>query len=545
MIRTPHRTQRVPPAASALAVLAVAAALVSCAGAELRDRWDEDPHGSFATATLAQGAAAGPGGVATVRPRPRPASDDRVGAAPASPAPGGERLEGPPTPTEGPVRPEELGVAGVDLSLPPDAIAAIQSPTWDPGRRLPYSEARTAFLFRNPDVAGAVERYRASFTRYDQVDWLNDLVRQYDAFGGALKTGATTPQLRDDLRQRFPLHGVVALQGRIVDVDVAGARVTLVRELREALVSFEEAWHGALYWQRAAAILETNHANAVRVVESADALYRTGRTPYMSLIQAQMRAADLGERLTTARRRLDAERALLAALLDVSGDRLGGARLRLDVGLPSLPARTATRAAALAHGPTVAQARLDVARMTLMVQLVERQLLPNLSSGLSYEPGTAVGKPRGDIRYATGGPFLQELRHRQDAADDALAQATRLVPARAEQRWVALDDALRRRVLNAGAQLERARQAFEVAERGYGAGTLSFLDLDQALRWHLDVALAAAAALRDAFVEDARLAVVVGSPGLDLPPEISTAGAPSGATPESPADEGEGQERQE
>jgi outer membrane protein TolC len=113
--------------------------------------------------------------------------------------------------------------------------------------------------------------------------------------------------------------------------------------------------------------------------------------------------------------------------------------------------------------------------------------------------------------YAVGGPYLREMLVRTEVAHAARADAERQAPARADEAWVALDDAVRRRVSAAGAQLGRAEQGVDVAERGYRAGTATFFDLDSAVQLYLATALDARAALRDAHVAAARLAIVLGA----------------------------------
>ena len=182
----------------------------------------------------------------------------------------------------------------------------------------------------------------------------------------------------------------------------------------------------------------------------------------------------------------------------------------LDAPLPVRPPRADAQAGTLAHGPAVAAARLAHERATLMVQLAERQLQPNLAEGAGV-PGSSARPADADLMYATGGPFVRELRVREQAAAAALAGAERLAPARADQAWVTLDDAVRRRHSAAGNQLARAQQGVDVAERGYRAGTATFFDLDSAVQLYLTTALEARVALRDAHIAGASLDAVVGT----------------------------------
>ncbi|PKN55637.1 MAG: hypothetical protein CVU56_20225 [Deltaproteobacteria bacterium HGW-Deltaproteobacteria-14] len=462
----------------------------------MRSDLADHPHGRFA-----EGAGTRTTGVVVAAPVE---STSPTGPS-ALPTP---KAAGPGPARRGPATADELAIAGVATG--DEQLAAFRG-AWAPGKgTLSYSDSRAAFVARSPAVAEAVQRFRASYERYGQVAALDDLVRQYDAFAEKLMTNATTPILRPSLAKRFPFNGVADLQGRIVDVDVALARIALERDLLAALADFEAAWQEAYYWQHALGIVAGVSDLAERVVEAAKGRYRAGGTSHANLIQAELREEALRVRHATARARRTSAKTSLAAALDLPADALDGVSLRLDAPLPERPARSDVAAATLAHGPTVATARAARERAALMVQLAERQLQPNLAEGAAV-PGSGARPAAADLAYATGGPFLRELQVREQAAADALAGAERQAPARAEEAWVTLDDAVRRRLSSAGHQLARAQQGVDVSERGYRAGTATFLDLDSAVQLYLATALDAWAALRDAHVAAARLATLVGA----------------------------------
>lgn len=499
-------TRAMSPRPAVFLTLLALAALPGCA-ASLRADLDARPNGAFAQGAVTRAAALTPpapaaDGASTALGQTTPKLGQTAAALAGAPAKA-------PAARRGPVAAADL--AAIGITAEDDRLAAFRG-DWRPdARTLAYSDARAAFLARSPAVAAAIQGYRAAFERYGQVGALNDLVRQCDAFGGELtKTGATTPRLRQHLAKGFPFGGVSSLQGELVTVDVTLARIQLERQVLGALADFEAAWQGAYYWQRATGILGSVTALATRVVDAAHARYRAGRTGHANLIQAEIRQEDLTVQLATARARRSAARLALAAALDLPSEVLAHTALKLDAHLPKRPDRAATRAAAAAHGPAVASARAKRERADLLVQLAERQLQPNLAEG-AHTPGSGPRPAATDLAYATGGPFLRELRVRAQAAADALNDAKRRTPATADQAWVTLDDALRRRHSDAGTQLGRAKQGFEVAERGYRAGTATFFDLDHAVQLYLTTSLQARAALRDAHVAFARLAVVVGT----------------------------------
>ncbi|TNF37458.1 MAG: hypothetical protein EP329_03175, partial [Deltaproteobacteria bacterium] len=282
--------------------------LLSACAASLRSDLADHPNGRFAEGAATRS-------LGRTSPAPTPPVDAAVTPSTPLPTP---KPAGPDAVRRGPVTADDLAVVGVTEAE--EALAPFRG-AWAPAAgRLGYGDARRAFLARSPAVAEAVQRYRASFERYGQIDALDDLVRQYDAFAGELATGATTPIVKPSLAKRFPFGGVADLQGRVVDVDVTLARVALERDLLTALADFEAAWQEVYYWQRAVGILGDVTDLAGRVVDAAQARYRAGSTAHANLIQAEIRQEALSVRLTTARARRGAARTALAATLDLPAD---------------------------------------------------------------------------------------------------------------------------------------------------------------------------------------------------------------------------------
>ena len=479
----------------ATALLILAAFAASCT-ANLDEQYERQPLGRFATGELGHLSALG---------EPAPARPTFVGL---------EVVDGggpPPSmniPLSGPVRSEDLAPIGIEVE--PSVLADLQREGWSPGKSLDLVEVRRAFLARNPAVAAAVQRHRASFARYSEIQYLNDLVHQYDAFAGDLRTNATTPQVLPQ-QTPWPLAGAARIQSDVVDADVAASSARLTKAVLGALVGLEEAYQAALFQRRSADVLEQDTRLVEQVVVVARSTYRAGRGSYAHVLLAENVLAKQREMLETARQRLHAELRRLAAMLDLSDlDALLSAQLEPKPSLAQLPEREQAREAALATGPDVLEAAALAKRAELMVQLVERQLLPDVSPGTSRTRMGEIPARKADIQYATRAPFLVELRTVRDAARDAATQARRQAPARADAQWVSLSDARRLYQLFSGKQRKRAKQAWDAASSAYRAEQATFFDVDESLSRLLEIDLQAQGYRRDVFVAAARLAAITG-----------------------------------
>ena len=461
----------------------------------LEERYRDQPHGTFAPQQLEALQATAP-------------SDDLP--TPHIDAPNPDTTPDPSAPLSlnGPVSARDFSVIG--LTLDQAALDATQKDAWSPAKELTYSAARLAFLGRNPAVAAAVTRYRASHTRYRQVDYLNDLVRQYDAFAQTLRTHASTPHVMPQ-KPSWPLRGAGRLESELAEIDVEISRARLAKNVLQALVQFERVYHEALYWHHAARVLNDTVRLANQAVSASQTHYRSGSSPYLYVLMAQNRLELLRTQRRSARERAQAELGRLAADLELPAERLNAVRLKLDVPPPRLSARDTLAERVLSQSPDLQEATAMTKRSLLMVQLVERQLLPEISPGTSFtRDGDVSRRASGDVMYATRAPFLVEIKLVHDASRDALAHTRYSVPARADRQWVMLSDALRHYQLFSGPQRRRTRQARDASSNAYRTGGVSFFDLDQTLVSDLTTGLNAHAYRRDAFIAQANLTAIIG-----------------------------------
>lgn len=492
--------------------------LLGCAGS-LGDQLRDEPHGRFGPGVLAQPSVGG----GADGPRAAPIEG---GAAPESPAARG---------ADGPVTAGDLP----RCVAPSDGLLSeARAPSWAPRPTMARDEARVAFLARSPAVLAAVQRFRASRTRYGQVEWLNDLVRRYDSFaqGGGLEPELADPGMEPGAevpggagmdaamgaapnasmgagmtmgaRPTWPLGGVGRMESAIADADVRLARARLEAQVLEELANFEAAFQDALRWEREASVLGRDLRLADQVVAAAEAMNAGGRGSLADVLMGRMRRDEVAELLRTANEQAAASRMALGAALRLPTAALAGVALRGD-DLPSLPPRDATRRQA-AEGPEAHMAEAMAERATLMVQLVERQLLPELSLGTAFDRTGAVPRRSGDAQLATKAPFLAELRLMRSTEEASRDQARLAAPAMADQEWVMLSDGLRMHRLTSGPQRQRARQALAAATDAYRSGRASFADVSGALSSVLEVELLAERQRAEAFVAAARLQAVVG-----------------------------------
>ena len=399
----------------------------------------------------------------------------------------------------------ELGITLPSLSLQHSEL--LLSDDWIPSE-LDHERARAAFLLRNSGIAAFLKRDQASDESYSQIDALNDLVRQYEAFTRGSSTGATTPILMPRV-QSWPLGNVDRLERALADLDTRLSAARTQQQLYSELLRFEASYQDALYWQSAAVSYHRTLRLARGSRDVAASRYEAGSGGYLDLLLASERVDKVRVQQRSAQEKALASRAELAALLNLPVDSLEGSELALSPS-PTLPAKEELAERVLEDSPVYAQIALAAERSSLMVELVETQIQPELSLETYLSATGEVPSSKGQLAYIGRAPYLIELKLQAEASQSALAAAEFEVPAQAKQRWAQLFDALKQLELFQGASAKRARQAREFATDAYKSGEITFFELDATITQELELALSRHRLQRSAAIAALELEALLG-----------------------------------
>lgn len=424
----------------------------------------------------------------------RDAVGDRATAAPAREAElaTSRGAAVPPAPSPGGLKPKDLDF----IEIPMDEAVWVAASAESFEMPSPISETLglTVFFARSQALRAARSRLDARRNRLSQALYLERLVEQYQAF-------ARRP---DDREAAWPLPGPEALAGVAADRDVALAAEEFRAAVLDQMTQFTAAFHEARYLRRAVATYGESLTLSRRFADVVRTRYASGQARKADLLKADMRLQEIRELLRTAQNALAAAEARLGSVLDVAEPVAAGeAAPRRDV-----PALAVARRAS-ASAPDLEIAELEWERAQATLELVERRVVPDLSTGLSERLGNTapVGFP---AHYVTGSPFAEELRDRVAARARALAQARTAVPAEVERVWAALSEAARVARLHRQVLVPKANDALASIESEYRVGRATYLELDDLERQWLRVSLEAARAERDAHVAASRLRRTLG-----------------------------------
>ena len=414
------------------------------------------------------------------------------------------------------------------LGIPTDDGAAAAEALFP---QISLSDIEALAITRSPSVLSAERSLRATLEQYGQVTALEDVLRRYATATGALMTGVGGA-MGEGSRARFPFPGMLALKGEIVTQDARAAREELDRVRRDALAEARRLYWGLDYAHRAVPLLGEINSLLRQSVQAVRAGYESGKGPLADIATAQVELEkNLTEMATAAGERGVIEtglRSLLALPRDAALGIPRGSELLPAAGDPEELATLA-----LDKRQELRRMRAEEARMELMIQMVEREVVPGFSLDLSLlenspleQAGTmamsepfppsvpaaeGIGTPVRAFSGRTAG-YLRETRERLAALREELRGAERSTVARVREAWFAYDRARREEQLWAKRVGEMTRLASETMERSYRAGRATLPEALESARVARESALNAARRRADAGQAWAALEMAVGAP---------------------------------
>jgi outer membrane protein TolC len=372
-----------------------------------------------------------------------------------------------------------------------------------------------AALERSPAIAAARASYRATVEQFDQIGFLDDLLRQYTTFAKDLDLRFGAERQKELVETHFPFPGTLALESRIVASEARAARERLDQTVRATLAAAGKAYHEYLYAGEAVRIIDS-HIDLLRMgmVQIAESRYGLGAAKQGLVLKIHTEAASLEDQRITLQ---DAERTARARLASILGLDAG-----FPLGEPTVVAAVAPPAASEALYQRALQARQElrafdarIERAEALIELAETKAYPDLSLGYSRfqeGAGTRVGgarmrppfaeKPAAMPKFWYGetASFVQEMQRRLEATRAERADLAARISFQVKDAHFHWDAAWRQAELASTSLLPQAEQSYQILESGWQEGVVEFLDALDAQRAWLRYRLQERAAVRDTHV---------------------------------------------
>ena len=352
----------------------------------------------------------------------------------------------------------------------------------------------------NPGIKASRQALRATLEQYPQATYLDNVLRQYNAFTKQLDTKIGQPRHKEMTSMKFPFPDMLALKGQIVTEDVQIAQKEIDIALRELVTDIRLAYSDYLYLTEAIRINQENQQLLRQMIQIAQAKFRAGIGKHHSVIMAQVEFSKLSDSILTLEKQRETIIARINTLLNRSADAPLGMPIPLDHEEVVHPLAE-LYPLALKSRQEIQKQKLTISKMNLMIQLAKRMAYPDTTLGASYfeermklSTGTLKMPPtfstqrtlntENSASFGRKDAYIREVEIKVGAMEQMLAGLENKTRFAVKKHHFGMETAKRSIVLYRNALLPQAQDALETANTAYQAAQIdfiSFLDTERTL----------------------------------------------------------------
>ena len=378
----------------------------------------------------------------------------------------------------------------------------------------------------NPGLKSIREKIRAVLEQYPQAAYLENVLRQYNAFTKQLDTKVGPKQHKEMMAMKFPFPGTLALKGQIITEDVLIAQKEFEIALRDLVTEIRLAYY-YLFVVETTRINEENQKLLEQMIAIAQTKFRVGRGKYSNVIMAQVELSKLANAIITLEQQRETVIARLNTLLNVSAD------LPLGVPVPVeenrvIPTLGELYPLAVEKRQEIQKQKLAISKMGLAVEMAKQMTYPDPTLGPSYFENRSMGdlkhtekmpmtfstrrtlNPTTTAWFAHRSSYIHEMDVKIEAMEHQIEKLESNIRFVVKKHHFAMETANRSIRLYRQTLLPQARQALDAANTAYQAAQIDFLSFLDAQRTLLNLRIEEQRALRDYRQHLAQLEQAVG-----------------------------------
>ncbi len=346
----------------------------------------------------------------------------------------------------------------------------------------------------NPEVLAARKRWEAAQTEATQAAALDkprlDLERMYAPSGANTFGGAQERNIA--ITQEMPFPTTLHLRRSRAAKDALIAEQVYRAKLREVRSKASVAYADLFFAHKSAEIFNENVEIMRRFSKVAESRYASGHSSQLDALKAQVELTKMLNMTLEVERERQTAGAVLASLLSRDAQTFLPAPADLPPG--ALTAKLSDlEATALAKRPELRQAFLGAERARTSLSLARSEFLPNFMLQYRWRKDSMRGNSNDAVLglslplwFWRPAAMVAQARAEKEAVDAELQAAKVETSSGIKTAFIRAQTAGRLAEVYRTSLLPQARAALNVAEAGYQANTIGFLDLLDAQRSLLD-----------------------------------------------------------
>ena len=366
----------------------------------------------------------------------------------------------------------------------------------------------------SPGLKSAREKIRAILEQYPQAVYLENVLRQYNAFTKQLDTKVGPMRHKEMMAMEFPFPDTLALKGQIITEDVLIAQKEFEIALRDLVTEIRSAYYDYLFVVEATRINEENRKLLQQMIAIAQTKFRVGQGKYSNVIMAQVELSKLANVIITLEEQRETIIARLNTLLNASAD------LPLGVPMPIeeervIPTLAELYALAVQKRQEIQKHKLVISKMGLVVEMAKQMTYPDPTLGASYFENRTIPdlkhtekmpmtfmtqrtlNPANTAWFGHRNSYIHEMDVKIEAMEHRIEELESKLRFVVKKHHFGMETANRSIRLYRQTLLPQARQALDAANTAYQAAQIDFLSFLDAQRTLLNLRIEEQRALRD------------------------------------------------
>ncbi len=379
----------------------------------------------------------------------------------------------------------------------------------------------------SPALKSAREKIRAILEQYPQAVYLENVLRQYNAFTKQLDTKVGPMRHKEMMAMEFPFPDTLALKGQVITEDVLIAQKEFEIALRDLVTDIKLAYYDYLFVVEAIRINEENQKLLQQMIAIAQTKFRVGQGKYSNVIMAQVELSKLANVIITLEQQRETIIARLNTLLNVSAD------VPLGIPVPVAEERIVSTlpelyVLAVQNRQEIQKQKLAISKMGLVVEMAKRMTYPDPTLGASYFENRSIPdlkhtqkmpmtfmtqrtlNPTNTAGFGHRNAYIHEVNIKIEAMEYRIEELESKLRFVVKKHHFGMETANRSIRLYRQTLLPQAQQALDAANTAYQAAQIDFLGFLDAQRTLLNLRIEEQRALRDYYQHLTQLEQAVG-----------------------------------
>lgn len=379
----------------------------------------------------------------------------------------------------------------------------------------------------NPGLKSAREKIRAVLKQYPQAVYLENVLRQYNAFTKQLDTKVGPLSHKEMIGTKFPFPGSLALKGQILTEDVLIAQKEFEIALRDLVTEIKLTYSDYLFVTEAIRINEENQELLQQLIAIAQTKFRVGQGKYSNVIMAQVELSKLADAIITLEQQRETIIARLNTLLNCSADWPLGVPVPIEEERV-IPTLAELYELAVEKRQEIRKQKLVISKMSLVVEMAKQMTYPDPSVGTSYFENRSLAdlkhkkkmpmtfstrrtlNPTNTAWFGHRDSYIHEICVKIESMEHQIEELENNIRFVVKKHHFGMETANRSIRLYRQTLLSQARQALDAANTAYQVAQIDFLSFLDAQRTLLNLRIEEQRALRDYRQHLAQLEQAVG-----------------------------------